>query len=155
MCPLTYWEVRCNFRTVAIALLLAVAIVQIGIAIGVVPPTITWKSSFDSWSWQLAGLSVLAASILLGMVWILHHHRKFGTIAVGIYMTLNTLGNLTSKSPAEKYGMGTTTAVVALCCFFAARHSWQDDGGRQPLAGRTNRSNPEYGTIQPPALSST
>lgn len=108
-------------RTTIVTLLLFVAALQLGIAATLVNPNITWKASFDRWSWKLCVLSMFAASILLSWAWVIHHRpNRWVYTGTTLYMTLNTLGNLTSDNAFEKYIFGTITGIIALCSAFLA-----------------------------------
>ena len=95
---------------VAVMLFLFMAVLQIEIAVGVLPVTIIWGGSQSQPKWQTSLASVVAAGLLTGMSWVMHRRVQPTTTAqppsLGIritswiitgYMALNTLGNALSQ----------------------------------------------------------
>ena len=98
---------------------------------GIVPYDIVWTGKINSRAQLLrmesVSLVVLALAIL--MVALRMNYLAFldapTVVDVGMWVLfafflLNTLGNLTAKSPIEKYGFGTLTLLMSLCCLVLA-----------------------------------
>jgi hypothetical protein len=103
------------------------------VIVGIVPYSIVWAGKLQNRQQMLRmeSISILVLSlvallvslrmgylswthnplILRGSMWLL-----FGLFA------LNTLGNMTAKSPFEKYGFGSLTLLMAGCCLVLALH---------------------------------
>ena len=117
---------------IAVSLFCLMAVIQIGIAVGLLPVTIVWGGSQHARTWQNSVASVVAAVILLGMAGIVHFRatvavpslplRVAAWIVAG-YMMLNTLGNFLSPSWVERYIFGTMTVVLAICSAVVASSS--------------------------------
>lgn len=98
---------------------------------GIIPHSIVWAGKINSRAQLLRmesiSLVVLALAILL--VTLRMEYLAFidspavingGMWVLFAFFLLNTLGNLTAKSPIEKYGFGTLTLLMSLCCLVLA-----------------------------------
>ena len=156
---------------VSVILLLFVAIIQIGISIGIVPITIVWGGSQQTLTTQLRLASMIASIILIMFAYILYqrgtnssgnsisHSASSSTSIhcyyyglswfVTIYMILNTIGNLLSTNNFEKYVFGCITAIVAICGIIISSSS--SNGGSTTSSSNNNsigtRTDGEYTTI--------
>ena len=114
----------------------AMAMIQLGIAVGLLPVTIVWGGSQHERTWQNSVASVVAAALLLAMAWIIHARATTTTTTTALprslrvaawmvtgYMALNTLGNALSPTFVERYIFGTMTVVLAICSGIVASSS--------------------------------
>ena len=112
------------FAKAAIVLFTAEAAMQLWIAAGIAPVSIVWGGGQNELTPFLRIASVFAATVLLGFAWVIHQrslplHASWINVAswfVSGYMMLNTLGNLASVSPFERYVSGSVTMILAVCC---------------------------------------
>ena len=126
--------------TVALCLFGLMAIIQLLVAAHILPVTILWGSTYQEWSWKLCFASIGAAALLYGMATVIQRrsqissssspavrnnrndmtpeHRNIRLLSwiVTFYMGLNTVGNVLSPNPVERYGFGTLTLVLCICC---------------------------------------
>lgn len=107
---------------VSIVLFSLFAIMQIGVAIGIVPVTILWGGSQHQITFQLRIASIIAASVLVSFALIIRKRTMDPSNAsfrimnqcITCYMALNTLGNFMSFNSFEKYMEGTLTVILTI-----------------------------------------
>lgn len=109
---------------IAIGLFGTMAVIQVAIAVGILPVTIVWGGSQKQRTWQNSLASAVAAVILVGMAWIIHARAttelpsvplRTCSWIIAVYMMLNTLGNFASTSWVERNLFGSLTIVLAIC----------------------------------------
>lgn len=71
---------------------------------------------------------LLSAAIVLSRAGVVSWFASDGWVAVGVwvvlaYLVLNTMANLASKSGVERFGMGSVSAVAAICTLVVALSS--------------------------------
>ena len=135
---------------VAVTLFVFVSIIQLGIALGIVPITIIWGSSQHELTFPLRIASIVACMILLLFAYVIYQRStivlsssvntnnttnttdstnncsgwiRYGSWFVTVYMFLNTLGNFTSENYFEKYVFGTITLILGICSFIVSSSS--------------------------------
>lgn len=107
---------------VSIVLFSLFAIMQIGVAIGIVPIQILWGGSQHQITFQLRIASIIAASVLVSFALIIRKRTMDPSNAsfrimnqcITCYMALNTLGNFMSFNSFEKYMEGTLTVILTI-----------------------------------------
>jgi len=98
---------------------------------GIVPYGIVWAGKIKNRQQMLrmetVSLLVLTLAVLLVLMrmsylqWVDNPIvLKGGMWLLFAFFSLNTLGNLTAKSPFEKYGFGSLTLLMAGCCLVLA-----------------------------------
>lgn len=119
-------SVAANVATVLFAI---VIILQLLLAAGILPVTMAWGGTQTELTPALRLASVAAAFILALFAYIIR--RRAGLIGdappsraikimswvITAFMVLNTLGNLTSQSTAEKLVFAPLTLLLAISCF--------------------------------------
>jgi len=113
-----------NLSTVTIILFLVMALVQVSVAVGVVPVHILWGGSYRTLTWPLRCASLLAACLLAGMAVVFEKRAKPSpslTIqrlswVITVFMIVNTMGNLASKHRFEENIFSAFTIVLFICC---------------------------------------
>lgn len=119
-------SVAANVATVLFAI---VIILQLLLAAGILPVTMAWGGTQTELTPALRLASVAAAFILALFAYIIR--RRAGLIGdappsraikimswvITAFMVLNTLGNLTSQSTAEKTVFTPITLLLAISCF--------------------------------------
>lgn len=98
------------------------AIIQIGVALGIVPLNILWGGSQHELTLQLRAASIIAAVILIAFAWIIRQRTNDpsnGCIrnlcrCITLYMALNSVGNFMSTNTFEKYVDGTVTVILTI-----------------------------------------
>mmetsp|Transcript_50897 Transcript_50897/g.75427 ORF Transcript_50897/g.75427 Transcript_50897/m.75427 type:complete len:155 (-) Transcript_50897:408-872(-) len=134
--------------TVAKCGFLLMAFIQLGIACGIIPVTIIWGGSFEELSPSLQLASVAAAVLLVFMTFVVNLRCSYATNhdlnttvppcwvslsswVVTAFMGLNTLGNLASSNPFERYGFGFLTAVLCICSWIVSSSRVQGGGNME------------------------
>lgn len=122
-------------RVLAIALFAMMAAVQVLIALRVLPQDIVWGGAHSEHSLKLSAASLAAALFLLGFAAIVHRRATVpapvspavhvASWFVTAYMLLNTVGNVLSSNSFERYGFGSGTAVLFVCCSIISLSSQQ------------------------------
>ena len=101
------------------------------IVAGIIPYTIVWAGKIQNRQQMLrmetVSLIILTLVVLLVLMRMGYLHwvenplvLKGGMWLLFAFFTLNTLGNMTAKSPFEKYGFGSLTVLLAVCCLVLA-----------------------------------
>lgn len=121
--------IAANVATVLFAI---VIILQLLLAAGILPVTMAWGGTQTELTLSLRLASVAAAIILAGFAYVIR--RRAGLIGdsppstaikilswvITAFMVLNTLGNLTSQSTAEKIVFTPLTVLLAISCFIVS-----------------------------------
>ena len=113
---------------IAVVLFLCMAVIQVGIAICLLPVTIVWGSSQKTHTVQNSLASLAACVILSAMAWIIYRrsqpapepYTNTASWIIAFYMVLNTLGNFLSPNAVERFVFGSMTVVLAVCSFVVA-----------------------------------
>lgn len=119
-------SIAANVATVLFAI---VIILQLLLAAGILPVTMAWGGTQTELTPALRLASVAAAFILALFAYVIR--RRAGLIGdappsraikimswvITAFMVLNTLGNLTSQSTAEKLVFAPLTLLLAISCF--------------------------------------
>lgn len=119
-------SIAANVATVLFAI---VIILQLLLAAGILPVTMAWGGTQTELTPALRLASVAAAFILALFAYVIR--RRAGLIGdappsraikimswvITAFMVLNTLGNLTSQSTAEKIVFAPITLLLAISCF--------------------------------------
>jgi hypothetical protein len=109
-----------------------VIVLQLLLAIGILPVTMAWGGTQTELTLGLRLASIVAAGILALFAYIIR--RRAGLIGdpppstlikilswiITAFMVLNTLGNLVSQSTAEKLVFTPLTILLAICCFIVS-----------------------------------
>lgn len=118
-----------NIATLAF---LAVIILQLLLALGILPVTMAWGGSQTVLTPSLRLAHVLAALLLAGFVYVIRrragllwHARPSRPIKILAwvitgFLILNALGNFASSSTAEKLVFGSLTLVLVIACLFVS-----------------------------------
>ena len=120
--------------TIAASLLVAMAAIQVALALGAplggivwggryqgkLPTTLRIGSAAAVLILVLAALVILAQAGLLSWSPVPTRFLAGGTWIIAGYMALNTLGNLASKSRFERLAFGPMTALIAVLCVVVA-----------------------------------
>ncbi|MEJ2753868.1 MAG: hypothetical protein P8169_14510 [Chloroflexota bacterium] len=118
--------IAANVATVLFAI---VIILQLLLAAGVLPISMAWGGTQTELTSTLRLASIAAAIILGAFAYVIR--RRAGLIGdsppsraikimswvITAFMALNTLGNLTSQSTAEKAVFTPITLLLVICCF--------------------------------------
>jgi hypothetical protein len=118
-----------NIATLAF---LAVIILQLLLALGILPVTMAWGGSQTVLTLSLRLAHVLAALLIAGFAYVIR--RRAGLLAharpsrlikilawiITGFMILNTLGNFASSSTAEKLVFGSLTLVLVIACLLVS-----------------------------------
>ena len=118
-----------NIATLAF---LAVIVLQILLALGLLPVTMAWGGSQTVLTPSLRLAHVLAALLIAGFAYVIR--RRAGLLAharpsrlikilawiITGFMILNTLGNFASSSTAEKLVFGSLTLVLVIACLLVS-----------------------------------
>lgn len=107
---------------ISIVLFSLLAIMQIGVAIGIVPIKILWGGSQHQITFQLRIASIIAASVLVSFALIIRKRTldpsnasfRIMNQCITCYMALNTIGNFISVNSFEKYVEGTLTVILTI-----------------------------------------
>ena len=116
---------------VLLTLLSLLVVFHLLVITGIIPHGIIWAGKINSRAqlvrMESISLVVLALAILLVALRMEYlTFLKYPAVVNGgmwvlfVFFLLNTLGNLTAKSPIEKYGFGTLTILMSLCCLVLA-----------------------------------
>jgi hypothetical protein len=98
---------------------------------GIVPYGIVWAGKLKNRQQMLRMEAVSVLVLLLAVTLVLLRMNylqwidnslilKGGMWLLFAFFSLNTLGNMTAKSPFEKYGFGSLTLLLAICCLVLA-----------------------------------
>jgi hypothetical protein len=113
---------------IATVLFAATIVLQLLLAAGILPITMAWGGTQSELTLGLRLSSLGAVVILAGFAYVIR--RRAGLLGQGppstlikilawlvtAFLALNTLGNLTSSSLAEKLVFGTITILLAVAC---------------------------------------
>jgi hypothetical protein len=117
---------------IATVLFVIVIVLQLLLAIGILPITMAWGGTQTELTLGLRVASVAAAGILGLFIFVIRRRAglagtpppsmliKILSWLITILMILNTLGNLTSQSTAEKIVFAPLTILLAICCFIVS-----------------------------------
>jgi len=119
-------SIAANIATVLFGL---VIILQILLAIDILPVSMAWGGRQSELTTGLRLASLATVGILALFAYVIR--RRAGLVGDGppstlikilswiitAFMLLNTLGNLTSQSTAEKLLFGSITILLLICCF--------------------------------------
>ena len=109
-----------------------VIILQLLLALGILPVTMAWGGTQTELTPALRLASVAAAVVMALFAYVIR--RRAGLIGspppatlikilswiITAFMVLNTLGNLASQSTAEKILFTPLTILLAICCFIVS-----------------------------------
>lgn len=109
-----------------------VIVLQLLLAIGILPVTMAWGGTQTELTPALRLASVAAAVVMALFAYVIR--RRAGLIGspppstlikilswiITAFMVLNTLGNLVSQSTAEKIVFAPLTILLAICCFIVS-----------------------------------
>ena len=119
-------SIAANVATVLFAI---VIVLQLLLALGILPVTMAWGGTQTELTPLLRLAGVAAAIILALFAYIIRRRAgligdappsrasKFMSWLITAFMVLNTLGNLTSQSTAEKTVFTPITLLLAIACF--------------------------------------
>jgi hypothetical protein len=117
---------------IATLVFLAVIILQLLLAFGILPVTMAWGGSQTVLTLSLRFAHVLAALLLAGFAYVIRRRagllaqaRPSGLIKVLAwiitgFLVLNMLGNFASSSMAEKLVFGSLTLVLVIACLLVS-----------------------------------
>jgi hypothetical protein len=117
---------------IATVLFVIVIILQLLLAIGILPITMAWGGTQTELTPALRLASLAAAGILGLFIFVIRMRAglagtpppstliKILSWLITVFMVLNTLGNLTSQSTAEKIVFAPLTILLAICCFIVS-----------------------------------
>lgn len=117
---------------IATVLFIIVIILQLLLAIGILPITMAWGGTQTELTPALRLASLAAAGILGLFIFVIRMRAglagtpppstliKILSWLITVFMVLNTLGNLTSQSTAEKIVFAPLTILLAICCFIVS-----------------------------------
>lgn len=121
-----------NAANIASVLLFIFVVVQLLVAVGIIPISMLWGGSQPELTPSLRVTSVVAAVILGVFIYIIRYRaglvgrvpqptliRVAAWVVTG-YMVLNTLGNLASVSNVERFLFGPMAIVLAVSSFIVA-----------------------------------
>ena len=117
---------------IATLVFLAVIVLQLLLALGILPVTISWGGSQTVLTPSLRLAHVLAVLLLAGFAYVIR--RRAGLVAqahpshlikilawvITGFLILNTLGNFASSSTAEKLVFGSLTLVLVIACLLVS-----------------------------------
>ena len=107
-------------------------VLQILLALGILPVTMAWGGTQTELTPALRLASVAAAGILALFAYVIRRRAsligdpppstliKIFSWIITAFMVLNTLGNLVSQSTAEKIVFTPLTLLLAICCFIVS-----------------------------------
>lgn len=122
-------RVVANIVTVLLALVIAM---QLLLAVGVLPASISWGGRQTEATAGFQITSIIAALILAGFIYIIRYRAgllgktsipksiQIGSWIVAGFMVLNTLGNLASVNTVEKFVFSPLTLFIAIACFIVS-----------------------------------
>ena len=117
---------------IATVLFVIVIILQLLLAIGILPITMAWGGTQTELTPALRLASLAAAGILGLFIFVIRMRAglagtpppstliKILSWLITVFMVLNSLGNLTSQSTAEKIVFAPLTILLAICCFIVS-----------------------------------
>jgi len=116
---------------ILLILLVLLVVFHLLVIAGIVPYNIVWAGKInnrtqllrmESISLVVLALAILLVTLKMGYLTFLNYPAVIngGMWVLFAFFLLNTLGNLTAKSPVEKYGFGTLTLLMSLCCLVLA-----------------------------------
>src|SRR5687767_2984264 len=112
---------------------LAVIVLQLLLALGILPVTMAWGGSQTVLTPSLRLAHILSALLITGFAYVIR--RRAGLLAyaprpsrlikilawiITGFMTLNTLANFASSSTAEKLVFGSLTLVLVIACLLVS-----------------------------------
>jgi len=111
---------------ILLILLVLLVVFHLLVIAGIVPYNIVWAGKInnrtqllrmESISLVVLALAILLVTLKMGYLTFLNYPAVIngGMWVLFAFFLLNTLGNLTAKSPVEKYGFGTLTLLMSLC----------------------------------------
>lgn len=117
---------------IATILFVVVSILQILLALGILPVTMAWGGSQTVLTPSLQVAHVISAILLTGFAYVIR--RRAGLLSgarpsrlikilawvVTAFLLVNTLGNFTSSSTAEKLVFGSLSSVLAIACLLVS-----------------------------------
>ncbi|MEM8969802.1 MAG: hypothetical protein AAGE93_25520 [Bacteroidota bacterium] len=117
-----------NILLILLALLVVFHLLVIA---GIIPYNIVWAGKINNRTQllQMESISLVVLALAIFLVALRMEYLTFlnypsvingGMWVLFAFFLLNTLGNLTAKSPIEKYGFGTLTLLMSLCCLVLA-----------------------------------
>ncbi|KAL3934330.1 MAG: hypothetical protein SGBAC_009922, partial [Bacillariaceae sp.] len=106
-------------ESIAVCLFGTMGVIQVGIAVGLLPCDIVWGGANDELTFQASIASLAACAILCGMAYIIYRRSKpvpskfikGASWFIAFYMALNTLGNALGETWVERYVFGTMTFI--------------------------------------------
>ena len=117
---------------IATLLFVVVIILQILLALGILPVTMAWGGSQTVLTPSLRLAHILAAILLTGFAYVIRQRAgllprarpsrliKILAWVVTAFLFLNMLGNFASSSTAEKLVFGSLTLVLAVACLLVS-----------------------------------
>ncbi len=117
---------------VATILFAIVIVLQLLLAVGILPVTMAWGGTQADLTPGLRLASIAAMFILALFAYVIRRRAgltgsmppstviKIASWVITAFMLLNTLGNLTSQSTAEKIVFTPLTLLLAICCFLVS-----------------------------------
>ena len=117
---------------IATLVFVVVSLLQILLALGILPVTMAWGGSQTVLTPSLRLAHALSAILLVGFAYVMR--RRAGLLprarpsrlikilawVVTAFLFLNTLGNFASSSAAEKLVFGSLTLVLAIACLLVS-----------------------------------
>jgi hypothetical protein len=116
---------------ILLALLSLLIVFHLLIIADIIPHSIVWAGKINS-RVQLVRMESISLVVLVLAIFLVALRLeyltflKYPAVANGgmwvlfVFFLLNTLGNLTAKSPIEKYGFGSLTLLMSLGCLVLA-----------------------------------
>lgn len=121
-----------NSANIASAFLFIFVVVQLLVAVGIIPISMLWGGRLLELTPALRVSSVVAAAILVAFIYIIRYRaglvghvpqptiiRVLAWVVAG-YMVLNMLGNFASVSNVERFLLGPMTIVLAISTLIVA-----------------------------------
>jgi hypothetical protein len=120
---------------IATILFAVVIVLQILLAIGILPVSMAWGGRQSQLTPSLRVASIVAAVLLGAFIYVIRYRAGLvGSVPIPIlikvaswiitaFMAFNTLGNLTSLSTAEKLVFGPATLILTVACLLVSASS--------------------------------
>lgn len=117
---------------VATLLFGVVIIMQVLLALGILPVSYAWGGRQTELTLAVRGLSLIAIILLIIFAYIIRRRAgligeppvptyfKLASWAITGYLALNALGNFTSPSSEERILFGPITIILIICCFIVS-----------------------------------
>jgi hypothetical protein len=111
---------------------LVAIVLQLLLALGIVPVTMAWGGTQSVLTTSLQLTSVVAAGILGGFAYVIRRRAGLGASVqlskvlkilawvITLYLALNTLGNFASSSTGEAMLFGPISLIVTLACLIVS-----------------------------------